>query len=125
MGGVTTEPGAGFWPVVMAALGSAVVSVEVEHAEVVDGLDRAARLVLRSAEGRRARADLRWDSAVAEASLEAADAAHVARVDVWPAPAAEFDGEPAGGGAAPDAAHPLRELGFVAQIERLARGRGR
>ena len=118
-GGVTLDPAAGFWPVVMAAMGSAVESVAVPRADVVDGLERAAEIVLRSAGGRNARAHLRWDAQVAEASVEAADSAHVARVDVWPVPVAEVDGAPVGAPA--DSSHPLAALGFVAQIERLAR----
>ncbi len=118
-GGVTVDPSAGFWPVVMAALGSAVESVAVPRADVDDGLDRAAEVVLRSAGGRQARARLSWGARVAEASLEAADSAHVARVDVWPVPVVEIDG--AAVGPPPGPSHPLADLGFVAQIERLAR----
>lgn len=118
-GGVTVDPGAGFWPVVTAALGSAVESVAVPRADVDDGLDRAAEVVLRSAGGRRARARLSWGAGVAEAAVEAADSAHVARVDIWPVPVAEIDGTPVGSPA--DSSHPLAALGFVAQIERLAR----
>ena len=118
-GGVTVDPAAGFWPVVLAALGAAVESVAVPRAEVIDGLDRAAEIVLRAANGRTARASLRWGAEVAEAAVEAADANHVARVDVWPAPAVEMDGAPAG--PPQEGQHPLAALGFVAQIERLAR----
>ncbi|MXW89806.1 MAG: hypothetical protein F4Z54_09960 [Acidimicrobiaceae bacterium] len=118
-GGVTLDPGAGFWPVVTAAMGSAIESVAVSRADVVDGLDRAALIVLRSVAGRTARADLRWDARVAEAALEAADSAHVARVDIWPVPVAEIDGALVGSPG--DSSHPLAALGFVAQIERLAR----
>ena len=118
-GGVTVDPGAGFWPVVMAALGSAVESVAVPRADVDDGLDRAAEVVLRSAGRRQARARLSWGAGVAEAAVEAADSAHVARVDIWPVPVAEIDGTPVGSPV--DSSHPLAALGFVAQIERLAR----
>ena len=118
-GGVTVDPATAFWPVVMAATGAAVESVSAPRVEVVDGLDRAAEVVLRAAGGRRARADLRWGAQVAEAAVEAADSARVARVDVWPVPVAEVDGVAAGPPA--DSAHPLAALGFVAQIERLAR----
>ena len=117
-GGVTVDPGAGFWPIVLAAMGPGVESVAVPRADIVDGLERAAVVVLRSVDGRRARADLRWDARVAEASVEAADAARVARVDVWPVPVVEVDGAPAG---SPGSSHPLAALGFVAQIERLCR----
>ena len=109
-GGVTVDPAAGFWPVVMAAMGSGVESVAVPRADVVDGLERAAEVVLRSVDGRRARADLRWGARVA---------ARVARVDIWPVPVAEIDGSPAGPPA--ERSHPLAALGFVAQIERLCR----
>ena len=118
-GGVTVDPAAGFWPVVLAALGAAVESVAAPRFEVVDGLDRAAEVVMHAAGGRRARAELRWGAPVAEAAVEAADSAHVARVDVWPVPVAEVDGAPVGPPAG--STHPLAALGFVAQIEWLAR----
>ena len=118
-GGVTVDPAAGFWPVVLAALGAEVESVAAPTAQVMDGLDRSAEIVLRAAGGRTARASLRWGAGVAEAAVEAADAAHVARVDVWPVPVAEIDGAPAD--PPPGSSHPLAALGFVAQIERLAR----
>ena len=118
-GGVTMDPSAGFWPVLMAAMGASVESVAAPRFEVVDGLDHTAEVVLRGVGGRRARAALRWGARVAEAALEAADSAHVARVEVWPVPVAEIDGERTGPPAG--SLHPLAALGFVAQIERLAR----
>ena len=118
-GGVTMDPAAGFWPVVMAAMGAAVQSVYAPRLEVAEGLDRAAAVVLRAGNGRTARASLRWGARVAEAALEAADSAHVARVEVWPVPVAEIDGERTGPPAG--SAHTLAALGFVAQIERLVR----
>ena len=121
-GGVTMDPAAGFWPVLIAAMGAAVQSVAAPRLEVVEGLDRAAAVVLRAVNGRLARAALRWGAPVAEASVEAADPARVARVDVWPVPVAEIDGVPAGPPVG--AAHPLAALGFVAQVERLARVAG-
>ena len=118
-GGVTVDPAAGFWPVLLAAIGATVESVAAPRLEVADGLDHAAEVVLHAGGGRRARAELRWGAPVAEAAIEAADSAHVARVDIWPVPVAEVDGEPAGPPAG--STHPLAALGFVAQIERLAR----
>ena len=118
-GGVTVDPAAGFWPLVLAAMGAPVEFVAAPRFEVVDGIDHTAEVVLGAAGGRRARAELRWGAPVAEASLEAADLAHVARVDVWPVPVAEIDGAPVGPPAG--SANPLADLGFVAQIERLAR----
>ncbi len=118
-GGVCVDPAAGFWPVVMAAMGEEVESVAVPRADIAEGLDRAAEVVLRSAGGRHARTRLSWGARVAEAALEAADSAHVARVEVWPVPVAEMDGEPVVSPAG--SAHPLSALGFVAQIERLVR----
>ena len=118
-GGVTVDPGAGFWPVVMAAMGTAVESVAASRFDVSDGLDHAAEVLLHAAGGRRARAELRWGAPVAEAAVEAADSAHVARVDIWPVPVVEVDGAPVG---PPEGStHPLVALGFVAQIERLVR----
>ena len=118
-GGVTMDPAAGFWPVLIAAMGAAVQSVAAPRLDVVEGLDRAAEVVLRAVNGRTARAALRWGAPVAEASVEAADPARVARVDVWPVPVAEIDGVPAGAPAG--TAHPLVALGFTAQVERLVR----
>lgn len=123
-GGVTMDPGCGFWPVLAAAMGSAVQSVAAPRLDAADGIDRAAEVVLsavdaRTASTRTARAGLHWGARVAEASLEAADSAHVARVDIWPVPAVEIDGSPAG--PTPDSGHPLVALGFVAQIDRLVR----
>ena len=122
-GGVTMDPAGGFWPLLIAAMGAAVQSVSAPRFEVVEGLDRAAEVVLRAVNGRTARASMRWGARLAEAALEAADSSHVARVDVWPVPVAEIDGAPAGPPA--DASNPLVALGFTAQIERLVRaGRG-
>ena len=113
------DPAAGIWPVLMAALGAPVESIAVLRVEVVDGFDHVADVVLQAAGGRRARAELRWGAPVAEASVEAADPEHVARVDVWPVPAAEIDGAPAGPHG--DTTNPVVALGFTAQIERLVR----
>lgn len=118
-GGVTVDPGAGFWPIVLAAMGAAVESVATPRTQAADGLDHAAEVVLHAASGRRARARLSWGARVAEASVEAADSTRVARVDMWPSPVAEIDGAPVGRAA--DSSHPLAALGFVAQIERLCR----
>lgn len=118
-GGVTMDPAAGFWPVLTAATGAAIQTVAAPRFEVSDGLDRDAEVVLTAVNGRTARAQLRWGAQVAEASVEAADPAHVARVDVWPVPRAEIDGEAAG--PPTNAGNPLVALGFTAQIARLVR----
>ena len=118
-GGVTMDPAAGFWPVVMVALGVPVESVAASRLAVVEGLDHAADVVLQAAGGCTARAALRWGARVAEAAVEAADPHHVARIDVWPVPAAEIDG--AASGPPAEVSHPLVALGFTAQIERLVR----
>ena len=117
-GGVTMDPATGFWPVLIAALGVPVESVATPRLDVVEGLEHAAEVVLTAVNERTARAALRWGARVAEASVEAADPAHVARVDVWPVPVAEIDGA---AGPPADASHPLVSLGFTAQIERLVR----
>ena len=118
-GGVTMDQAAGFWPVLLAAMGAAVQSVAAPRLEVAGGLDREAEVVLSAVDGLKARAGLRRGARVAEAAVEAADPEHVARVDVWPVPAAEIDGAATG---RPEAvSNPLVALGFVAQIERLVR----
>lgn len=122
-GGVMVDPAAGLWPVLMAALGVGVDCVATPRLQHTTGLDRAAEVVLHTADGNRARADLRWGAPVAEAAVEAADAAHVARLEVWPAPRAEIDGVLQARSAG--TAHPLAALGFVGQLDRLDRvGRG-
>ena len=118
-GGVTMDPAAGFWPVLIAAMGAAVRSVTASRYEVVDGLDRAASVLLEAANGRRARAELSWGAPVAAASLEAADSSRVARVDLWPVPGLEIDGALVD--SPPGSQHALAALGFVGQIQRLAR----
>lgn len=118
-GGVTVDPAAGFWPVLIAAMGAAVESVAAPRYDVVDGLDHAALVLLEAANGRRARAELSWGAPVAAASLEAADSRRVARVDLWPVPGLEIDGALVD--ASSGSQHALAALGFVGQIQRLAR----
>ncbi|MCY4663226.1 MAG: Gfo/Idh/MocA family oxidoreductase, partial [Acidimicrobiaceae bacterium] len=95
-GGVLMDPAAGFWPVMIAAMGAAVETVAVPRIEVADGLDRAAEVMLRAVNGRTARASLRWGSRVAEAAVEAADSAHVAPGGVWARAGARGRRAPAG-----------------------------
>ena len=190
-----TDPGSEFWPVLLAALGTAVESVTAQRVLQADGLDHTAEVGLHGTEtevklhgnvtatrenigfstsaemsglsngvaasaasgntGRTARAEMRWGARVAECSIEAADAAHVARTEVWPLPITEIDGETQptqpGHRSAASSVNPSREraarsspppktalprpfpsaeyagsfplaaLGFVAQIQRLAR----
>ena len=118
-GGVLMDPAAGFWPVLLAALGEAVESVSTVRIDLQGGLERAVEVVLQASNGRRAIAELRWGARVAEASVEAADEQHVARLEIWPAPALEIDGASAHGPASQQ--HPLAALGFLAQLDRLGR----
>ena len=122
-GGVMMDPAAGFWPVLIAALGAEVVAVSTPSLRMRDGLEVEAEVVLMAADGRRARAQTRWGACIAEASVEAADNARVARVEIWPEPLVEIDGVPV---QAPSTdVHPLSALGFLAQLDRLDRvGRG-
>lgn len=119
-GGVSMDPGSGFWPVLMAALGTAVTAVRVSRAEVARGDDRHVEVILHATGARSARAVLSRGAAVAQSSLEAAGAEHVARVEIWPVPAAEIDGA-AVLTAAEAATNPVVALGFAAQLQRLAR----
>ena len=118
-GGVTVDPAAGFWPLLISAMGAAVESVAAPRYQVIDGLDHATLVLLETAGGRRARAELSWGAPMAAASLEAADSRRVARVDLWPVPGLEIDGALVG--SPPDSQHALAALGFVGQIQRLAR----
>lgn len=118
-GGVSIDPGAAFWPLLLAAFGTRIATVTTTRHQLVDGLDTRATIVLTGCDGRRARAVLAWGSEPARSSLEAADAAHAARVDIWPTPNAEFDGRSVG--STDPARHPLDALGYIAQIDRLRR----
>ena len=100
-------------------MGAAVESVAAPRYEVVDGLDHSASVLLEAANGRRARAELSWGAPVAAASLEAADSRRVARVDLWPVPGLEIDGALLDSSSGSQ--HALAALGFVGQIQRLAR----
>ncbi len=121
-GGVLMNPAAGFWPLLLAALGAPVQYVVTPQLSLQDGLDHVACVVLHATNGRSARADLRWGATIAEASLEAADTARVARVEIWPEPVLEIDGVVAQPPAreAP-AGNPLAALGFTEQLRRLDR----
>ena len=118
-GGVSVDPAAGFWPVLLAAMSAPVEWVAAPQMDLITGLDHRALIRLAAADGRRAGANLRWGAPLAEAAFEAADATRVASVTIWPTPAAELDGKPAGPRA--EAPNPVAGLGFVAQIERLIR----
>ncbi len=123
-GGVLMDQTPGLWPVLLTALASDAVSVSAPRSTRDKGIDCAADVTIRAANGRRASAVLRWGASVAEASFEAADSQQVARVDIWPTPAVEINGvtEPL-----PDtqtrrsgpSTNPLGALGYVTQIENL------
>ncbi len=118
-GGVLMNPASGFWPVLNVALGAGIVSVETLHLEVSGGLDRRAVVVLRAANDRSARAEVSWGHRVAQASIEAADSNTVVRAELFGTTLLEINGKPAG--SASQQSNPVAALGFVNQLERLAR----
>ncbi len=123
-GGVLMDQTPGLWPVLLTALASDAVSVSAPRSALDTGIDCAADVTIRAANGRRASAVLRWGASVAEASFEAADSQQVARVDIWPTPAVEINGVTE---LLPDtqtrrsgpSTNPLGALGYVTQIENL------
>ena len=119
-GGVLVDPGAGLWPVLMTAISTAVESVAASEITLGSGSDTAARLVLSGSDGSVAGAEICWGAQVAAASVEAADAVRVARLEVWPAPVLELNGAPVAA-SEPKQSNPLAALGFVEQIRRLIR----
>lgn len=119
-GGVLVDPGTGFWPVLMTAIGAAVESVAASEITLDSGSDTAARLLLSGSDGSFAGAEISWGAQVAAASVEAADADRVARLEVWPAPVLELNGVPVHA-SDPEQSNPLAALGFVEQIRRLVR----
>jgi len=123
-GGVLMDQTPGLWPVLLTALASDAVSVSTPRSALDTGIDCAADVTIRAANGRRASAVLRWSASVAEASFEAADSQQVARVDIWPTPAVQINGvtellpdtQTRRGG---QSTNPLDALGYVTQIENL------
>lgn len=122
-GGVLMDPAAGLWPLLLTALGAELASVTALRISTLEGVDQYAEVLLQDSKGAQAGAVFGWGAEVAQGALEAADPDHVARVDLWPTPTAEFDGAAVHGAAVHGAghqAHPLAALGFVAQLERLS-----
>ena len=116
-GGVLVDPTAGLWPILLAAVAEPVISVTATATIVNNSIEQQASVALETVNGRTARAELSWGAAIAQASLEAADAARVVRIDIWPSPTVEIDGQSSG--AAELDTHPLAALGFSRQLDRL------
>lgn len=110
---VLAEPFAGAWAVLLAAAGTAAVTVRAERLD-----DRvSARVTL--ADGRTIRAELEWvppGTPSTTTEVEAAGAAGVVTIGLWPSPSLELDGRPV----ASDDEPPLVALGFVEQMRRFA-----
>ncbi len=68
------------------------------------------------ADGRSVTLDSRWADGSARAELEVADEQTVTTITLLPTPEVELDGTPL----STEREHPLAELGFVSQLERLA-----
>ena len=111
--GPLLDPGARLLPVLLAAAGSSVVSSERRNVGPAD--DYAVSLVL--ADGRTIEMRSSWAEGSTYAELEAADTSGVVQISFFPFPRLEIDGRPI----EPEEIPPIRSLGFVNQIERLAR----
>lgn len=118
-GGVLLDPGCALLPVLIAALGETVQSVDTVRLSHVNGLDRAVKAIVHGIGERRALIDLSWGAEIAECSVEIADLQNVARVEMWPVPSLEINGEPQTL-PIPARISPLVGLGFVGQVQQLA-----
>ncbi len=114
--GAMLDLGGRLLPVLLAAAAQPVVEVSASL-NLQDGVDIAADLDVRIADGRSLRAQFRWDEGPASANLEAAGDSSVVSVDLWPLPVLEVDGD---GVASAEGQEPLHSLGFVSQLRRLA-----
>ena len=110
-GGPLHDPGMRLAPVLLSA--AAEPAVHVETTDVVDGAHAAIEL----SSGRRAGLEVTWAEGSSRIELEAADAGGVILLRLDPLPHLEIDGRAV---ETPDL-HPLEALGFVQQIDRLAR----
>ncbi len=116
-GGAGLDPGARLAPVLFAATGEAINSAAARITEgPVTGVEESATITLTLPSGRAARLESKWAPGSARAELEVASDEGVALVSFFPEPELEIDGVPM---TAPQG-HPLVDLGFVAQLERLA-----
>lgn len=113
--GVTLDLGARLLPVLLAAAAQRVVEVSAKLHRP-DGFDSACKLDLRLEDGRLARAEFHWGADPPAAEVEAASAASVVSVGLWPFPVLEVDGNEI---ASAQSQEPLHALGFVSQLQRL------
>ena len=111
--GPLLDPGARLLPVLLAAAGSVVVSSERRNFGPAE--DHAVSLLL--ADGRTVEMRSSWAEGATYAELEAADNSGVVQISFFPVPQLEINGRPIEREESP----PIRSLGFVDQIERLAR----
>ncbi|MDG2216661.1 MAG: Gfo/Idh/MocA family oxidoreductase [Acidimicrobiales bacterium] len=107
------DPGARLLPVLLAAAGSSVVGSE--RRKIGPAEDYALRLEL--TDGRTVEMRSSWAHGEVNAELEAADTSAVVQISFFPFPRLEIDGQPI----EPEETAAVRSLGFVNQIERLAR----
>ena len=121
-GGAGLDPGARLAPVLLAAGGSPAITAEARL--TIGGSDdgdpapveERAEFRMQLADGRSVTLDSRWADGSARAELEVADEQTVTTITLLPTPEVELDGTPL----STEREHPLAELGFVSQLERLA-----
>ena len=110
-GGPLHDPGVRLASLLLAAAGEP--AVHVEHVEIEGGIHAALELE----SGRRAGLDVAWAPGSSRIELEAADDGAVILLTLDPLPRLEIDGRAID----PPDLHPLEALGFVPQLDRLAR----
>lgn len=110
-GGPLRDPGVRLATLLLAAAGEP--AVHVEQIEIDGGVHAAIELE----SGRRAGLDVAWVDGSSRIELEAADDAGVILLTLDPLPHLEIDGRTID----PPDLHPLEALGFVPQLDRLAR----
>jgi predicted dehydrogenase len=121
-GGALLEVGVHPLALVLAAVGEAVVEVRGElHALPGASLDEAGVAHLTMASGATARVEASWRTTELVWDLQAASADGVVRLELFPEPVLEVDGEPVALPAAPrgSPSSPLVELGYADQIRAL------
>ncbi len=111
-GGPLFDPGARLLSLLLAAAGSSVVSADLDRSR-----PNATSLDLHLNDGRTVGMRSTWLDGSATVELEAADATGVVQISMFPTPSVEVNGQPS----ERDTDPPVVALGFVNQIERLAR----
>lgn len=117
-GGAVVDPGCRLLPVLLAAIGSTVVSVSADLVTGADGIDTSASLHLTTDQEHQSDVtmEISWGDEAPSTSLEVAGDDEVVRLELLPPVTVEFNGDPI---TPPGESNPLIGLGYAAQITRL------